>query len=491
MRSKIWLLISFVWFIGGTVNAQIRLPNVIGSNMVLQRNQPVPIWGWAYAGKTVEVKFEGQKKSAVADTSGYWKVILSPLATSDKPQDMVITSERSTLYLSNILIGEVWLASGQSNMEIDMKWATTNHPTKGNNPTPDEVKTENSQVRLFNVEMMLSIPDVTTKLGWQESKGEALLHFSSAAYYFSKNLYAKLHIPIGVIQSAWSGRRIEPFTPAAAYTNLPAFKAEVTKSVTSKKPLMIDDLAVGDVYESMIKPLAPYAVHGVIWYQGESNAIISDSLRYTDKMQAMVDSWRKLWANDKLPFYSVLIAPYTYSKYPSHGPHTVYTLPQFWEAQQLALNIPYTGIVNISDLVENIGNLHPPYKWEVGRRLAQIALAKEYGYTDITYTGPRFEMMTVKDNEAVISFNNSKGLKTSDGKSVDNFMIAGEDGKFYPANAKIVDNKVVVSSPDVSKPLNVRFAWIESAQPNLVNSEGFPAFPFRTNGPTWTYTPRN
>lgn len=470
----------FFLLFAGLAQAQIRLPNILGSNMVLQRGRQVPVWGWAGAGKAVKVQFGGEQKNTVANADGYWKVMLSPLTASDKPRTMIITSDTSKTELTNILVGEVWLGGGQSNMEYLMKLVHAK-PAKGVDSAALELSVTNPQIRLFKVQKKLSLPDVTTT-GWNESGGEALEQMSAPAYYFAKRLYYALHIPIGMIASSWGGSRIEPWTPTWAYGGLPAFKAE-----TAVKPLVIDSMAPGKYYESMIRPLAPFAIHGVIWYQGESNCIINDSLRYADKMQAMVDSWRKEWHNDKLPFYSVLIAPHTYTKRKDHVPHTPFTLPQFWEAQMLTLKIPYTDIINVSDLVDNVRDIHPSYKWEVGRRLSLVVLNKEYGHKNIAYSGPRYKSMQIKGNKAILTFNFANGLKTSDGKPADNFTICGADGKYVPAVAEISGNTVIVSSPDIAKPVNVRFAWIETAMPNLTNDTGLPAFPFRTNGMTWSY----
>jgi sialate O-acetylesterase len=452
--------------------------------MVLQRNQPVPVWGWVNPGKTVRVTFAGQQKGAVANSDGYWKITLSPLTASDKPQSMVITSDTSKIELTNILVGEVWLGSGQSNMEYVMKLSHAK-PKKGIDSAALELNVTNPQIRLFKVEKKLSSPDVTTT-GWNESGGVALEQFSAPAYYFAKCLYNTLHVPIGIIASSWGGSRIEPWTPTSAYEALPAFKNE-----TAVKHLVIDSMAPGKNYESMIHPLAPFALHGFIWYQGESNCTINDSLRYADKYQALVDSWRKVWDNDKLPFYSVLIAPLYYTKRKDHVPHTPQTLPQFWEAQLQTLKIPKTDIINVSDMVDNLKDIHPSYKWEVGRRLALVALAKDYGYKKTLYNGPRYKSMQIKGDKIILQFDFANGLKTNNGKAVDNFSIAGTDGKFVPAVAEISGNTVVLSSPDVSKPVNVRFAWIETAMPNLVNSAGLPAFPFRTNGSSWSYVKSN
>ncbi|CAM3951477.1 sialate O-acetylesterase [Mucilaginibacter galii] len=478
------LAVSFLALFSATAFAQVRLPNVLGSNMVLQRNQPVPVWGWVNPGKAVKVAFGGQAKGAVADGAGYFKVVLNPLKANTSPQVMTITSDTATIKLQNILVGEVWLCSGQSNMEYTMKLMKGYaKPAKGVDSAELELTKINPNIRLFKVEKKLSFPDVTTT-GWNECQGEALAQTSAVGYYFAKNIQEKLKVPVGIIASSWGGSRIEPWTPPSGYAALPAF----AKEAADGDKMQMDSMAPGKYYKSMIEPLAPFALHGVLWYQGESNAMLNEpGMRYADKMQALVDSWRKQWGNDKMSFYSVLIAPYYYTKRKDKIPHTTETLPLFWEQQIQSTRISNTGIITITDLVDDLKNIHPPYKWEVGRRLANLALAKDYGFKKITYSGPVYERMEVKGDKIILHFANADGLKTTDGKAPDFFSIAGTDGQFADAQAQIAGNTVILSNPSISKPAAARFAWTEVAQPNLANSAGLPTVPFRTNGLEWTY----
>ncbi|MDT3402882.1 sialate O-acetylesterase [Mucilaginibacter terrae] len=466
-----------------TASAQIRLPKVIASNMVLQQKQPVPVWGWAKAGRTVKVTFGSQTKTATADTAGYWKVTLSSLKANDKPQDLLISSDTSNIKLTNILVGEVWLCSGQSNMEYTMRLMKNyTKPAKGIDSAELELTTNNPQIRLFKVEKKLSLPDVITT-GWNECGGEALAQMSAAGYYFAKNLQAKLHVPIGIISSSWGGSRIEPWTAPSAYTVLPAFAKEAAQT-----PLMIDEVEPGKNYKSMIEPLAPFALHGFLWYQGESNCMLNEpGMRYADKMQALVDGWRKQWNQPKAPFYSVLIAPHYYTRRKDKVPHTPQTEAEFWEQQVQSTQIPNTALITITDLVDDLPNIHPSYKWEIGRRLSLLALAKDYGVKNLTYSGPMYKSMQVTDNKIVLKFTDAAGLKTSDGKAPDFFTIAGADGNYVEAKAEISGNTITLSSPQVAKPTTARFAWTEIARPNLVNGAGLPAVPFRTDGLKWEY----
>ncbi|UKJ07955.1 sialate O-acetylesterase [Solitalea lacus] len=462
------------------IQAQVRLPKVLGSNMVLQREKPVPVWGWAAPGESVTVSFSGQQKTTKTDIAGNWKVMLSPLKASDKPQVLTITAS-NTITLSNILVGEVWLCSGQSNMEYPMKLKSNYaKPKKGVDSSALELTKTYPNIRIFKVEKVLSTPDVTTT-GWNECGGTALEQFSAAGFYFAKSIQAELNIPIGVISSSWGGSRIEPWTPSEAYEVLPAFAAE-----RDKTPFMVDKVVPGMNYKSMIQPLAPFAIRGFLWYQGESNCLINDGIRYADKMQALIDGWRKQWGNNKLPFYSVLIAPYYYSKYKNDILHMPETLPELWEGQTQALKIPHTGMAVVTDLVDTLTDIHPSYKWEVGRRLALLSMANDYN-KKVVCSGPVFKSMKVKNDKAILSFIYSDGLKTIDSKPLNWFTIAGKDGKFVPATAKIQGNKIIVSAPEITKPTTVRFAWNEAAMPNLYNGAGLPAAPFRTDAADWNY----
>ena len=316
--------------------------------------------------------------------------------------------------------------------------------------------------------------DVVTN-GWQECNGDALAQFSAAGYFFAKNLQDKLNVPVGMIGTSWGGTPIEFWTPMQAYLNDPVYKNEIDET-TNK----LNNVAVGQIYASMVKPLAPFAVKGFLWYQGENNVIIHDGMHYADKMKSLIKSWRDTWGNSKLPFYYVTLAPNYYTRRKDPIKHTSETLPEVWEAQTAALAISNTEMVPISDLVDDLNNIHPPYKWVVGRRLSTLVLAKQYGYKNLEYAGPRYKSMKVSGDKVSLSFTHAEGLKTSDGKTPDWFEIAGQDGVFKPATAEIKDNKVVLSNPEISEPQQVRLGWNEIAQPNLINNAGLPAMAFRT-----------
>jgi len=469
---KSYLLILFC-AIQLQLHAEIVLPRVIGSDMVLQQQKPLPIWGTATVGEQVTVKFGKQTKHAAADASGNWKVMLDPLQASDKPQTMTI-SGTNTITLDNILVGEVWICSGQSNMQYEMRKnskVTKPDSTDKNSPVDELERAHNPAIRIFWVNQKNLKTTGNYLARWNLAQDSALKSFSAAGYFFAKNLNQQLHVPVGIICAAISGSAIEPWTPAEAYAAISYFN----------KPDAPKAKADGKFYHSMIEPLAPLAIRGFLWYQGEAN--VGENIEYTYKMDAMLTSWRKLWGDATLPFYYVQIVPYWYTKLSPKTIQSEEKLPEFWEAQTLALNISNTGMIETTDLTDVTPNLHPPYKWEIGRRLALVALAKTYG-KKLVYSGPMYQSMTINGNKISLSFSSTgSGLTSKDEKPLSWFTIAGADGNFVQANAVIDGDKVVVSSPEVTNPVAVRFAWNQLAQPNLFNKEGLPAAPFRTDNP--------
>ena len=462
--------------------AQVKLPKVIANNMVLQRNQPVPIWGWAKPNEEISVSFKGQQKNAIANAEGYWKVMLSSLTASNDPAEMVIKAS-NTIILKNILVGEVWLVSGQSNMEYPIKHNYAK-PQRSVDSTTFELTAKYPEIRLFRVEKVLS--DTLTTTGWNEcTDPNTIGKFSAIGYYFARNLNRELNVPIGILQAAWGGTRIEPWTTEEMYANLPVFK-----DFFEKKPVLISGVKAGKHYESMVKPLAPFALKGVLWYQGESNAMINDDMFYADKMQALIEGWRKAWGTE-MSFYSVGLAPYYYMKRKDAIQHTSETLAKFWEAQKESLKIPNTDMVWTTDLVDNLADIHPPYKWVVAKRLSDLALSRDYKQKSLTVYGPTFKSMKVKKDKVYLTFSHADGLKSVDGKDLNWFTIANANGIFEPATAKIEGNKIVVTNSKINTPAQVRFAWHEEAQPNLFNSSGLPAVPFRTDKASWNYKKSN
>jgi len=449
-------------------NAKILLPQILSSDMVLQRDKPINIWGFASPDEKIEVTFAGQKKQTVTDKNGNWLVVLAPLKTSAKPQTMII-SGANKIELTNILVGEVWVCSGQSNMEYQMrKLAKIPKPNNEKLGFPaDEVeKANNTQIRIFLVNRkQLAKPDSLHK-SWAVAQDSALRAFSAVGYFFAKEVQEKLGIPVGMISSSVSGSAIEPWVAPEAFAQEAYFKSQKV----SNDP--------GKFYTTMIEPLSKFKIRGFLWYQGETNCFLNETISYSYKLKTLVNLWRKAWG-EQLPFYYVQIAPYDYSKQKSDKVVlTADTEPNFWEAQQQILRLPNTGMISTSDLNDNGGDLHPTYKWEVGRRLALLALGKTYNQK-IDFSGPVFKSVSFKKNEAILDF---EYLKPINSTSFTGFTIAGKDGKFVNADAFLRDGKVIVSSKEIADPTAVRYNWSESPTGNLY-SNGLPTLPFRTDNP--------
>ncbi len=458
--------------------AQLSLPKILGNDMVLQRNQLVPIWGYAKAGEAVTVVFNQQSKETTADNQGNWKVWLDAMQASTIPATLVIQTSTVSIQLNNILVGEVWLCSGQSNMEYSMRKNSKVTMPEGITGWPvNELETAHNQnIRIFLVDRKKMKPD-STHAGWSVAEDSALRSFSAVGYFFAKKLYEELKVPIGIISSAIPGSRIEPWMPREAFTVLPFFQDQTDS--THKI-----DGDPGKFYSSMVQPLVPFAVKGFLWYQGESNCFLNERLQYAYKMQALINHWRKVWGNTALPFYYVQIAPFAYSKQKGNGGYTEESEPEFWEVQSLALKIPSTAMVTTTDLNFDMDNLHPHFKWEIGKRLAIAALSKTYQQNNLVAMGPIYQSMKASGNKIILRFDYiGSGLQSMDGKPLNSFLIAGNDGKFVPANAIIKNNTIEVSAVGMAKPVAVRFGWNEAAHPNLYNKEGLPALPFRTDNP--------
>lgn len=454
---------------------RLSLPQVLSSGMVLQQGRDIPVWGMASPGERVTVSFSGRRISARADKDGCWQVSLPPMKADSRPQKMTVKGKDTIIVLDSILIGEVWLCSGQSNMAYKMRRGKYAAPGKGNDLAAEELqKPADTMIRVFVVRRD------GKPARWHEAGGDDLAESSAVGYYFGKSVRKQLDVPVGIITSAIGGTRIEAWTPAEAYAQSPAFSGELTAGGGR-----IDGKATGDLFGKMILPLAPFAVKGFLWYQGESN--ITDcgrERRYAEKFALLADSWREAFKADDAPFYYVLLAPYLYSaRNPKNGgiPSTAEELPLFWQ-QQISIheNVPNTDFACVWDMVDNVRDIHPSYKWRVGERMSRMALAKDYGMTDMEYSGPRAYEAAVSGDSVIVTFRHAaNGLKSSDKKRLSWFEVAGADGVFRPALADIRgDNKVRVWHADIKNPVQVRFGWHETAMPNLSNSEGLPAVPF-------------
>jgi len=468
-----------------SARAEVKLAAIFGDNMVFQQQQPVPVWGWSAPGAVVNVSFAGQNRKTQADASGRWLVKLGKLKAAAEPQTLVVTAD-TTVVRTNILVGEVWLASGQSNMEKPLGIQPGQKPTFNYEQTLAAADYPN--LRLFHINKMLAATpadDLLKYQSWQACSSNSLqtMRFSAAAFYFGREIHTNLNVPVGLVESDWGGTRIEPWTPPAGFAQVKGLQALAVPGNFGTNP--IPNTAPSVLYNAMIAPIAGFAIRGAIWYQGESN--IKDSLthpNYADKMAALIGGWRQVWNEGDFPFYFVQIAPFKYYTGKIKRANTEDGLPLFWTIQsQAARKIKHTGMVVTTDLVNNLNDIHPRDKASVGHRLALLALDKTYD-REVVSAGPVFHKVKFDDGRAILKFEHTDGgLISRDGQPLTWFTIAGADGKFVPAQAKIVGQTVEVSAPEVARAVAVRFAWSESAQPNLANGAGLPAEPFRTDSP--------
>ena len=417
--------------------ADVKLPTVMDSNMILQRDQKVNIWGWADSGEKVAVTLAGETKSTKADNSGNWNVEF-PAQKANKKGQAIKIKGNNAITLENVLFGDVWIGSGQSNMQWSLGQVFGGREAIN--------ASENQNIRLYNVPRKKSgNAEKDIKAKWKICGPGTLNGFSAALYFFGREVNRDADIPLGLIHSSWGGSPIEEWLCNGR----------------------------GNMYHAMIAPLHNFPIKGVIWYQGESN--VGNGMGYYDKHKALIEGWRGKWNNKKMPFYFVQIAPWGGRSYPKGK------LPELWEAQVKTLNLPFTGMAVTTDIVHNIGDIHPKNKIDVGERLALWALARDYG-KDVVYSGPLYKSHKVKGSEIHITFAHvGKGLVSRDGNALNEFQIAGEDGQFVSATAKIVDKTVVVSAEGVKEPKNVRFGWHKTTNPNLMNKSKLPASPFQTD----------
>jgi sialate O-acetylesterase len=446
--------------------AELKLPSIIGENMVLQRDQKLPIWGWDAPGTEVTVSIGDQKVSAKADEDGRWLVNLKSMKAAES-LEMTIQGSNE-VKLSNVAVGEVWLCSGQSNME----WVVSN------SDNPQEEIAAGNYPNIRHIKIPHSPKDApqdnVPSGGWQATTPQTVGNFTAVGYFFGRELHKELNVPIGLIGSNWGGTRIEPWTPPIGFQKVPALK-DIADNL-DKFPQKNGNGAVNHqsplaLYNGMIAPLVPYGIRGSIWYQGESNR--GEGMLYYEKMKALILGWREIWSNPEMPFYYVQLAPYNYGNNET-------ALAEIQAAQTAALDIPHTGMAVTVD-IGNVKDIHPRNKQDVGKRLALWALAKDYGKKDLVYSGPLYKSMKADGNKIVLHFNHvGQGLTSRDGNDLSHFEIAGADGNYVAAAATIEGDTVVVTAESVKEPKSVRFGWNHLAEPNLSNKNGLPASPFQT-----------
>jgi len=506
--------------------AAVRLPSLFNNNMVLQREMPVPVWGLANPGEEVTVNFAGQTKTALAAADGKWMIKLEAMKASAKSAEMTITASKGRpRTLKNVLVGEVWLCSGQSNMEMNVDSCLDRKKCDQEAKYP--------LIRMFIVNRSASgvaRDDVAGR--WCVCAPGTVRIFSAVAYFFGRRIHKELGIPVALIHASWGGTRIEPWTPLCGFKSVKSLKAiasqvaegsddyhkfvgDLFAKVEAWLPKAKKALADGrtlpkapdvriplhplkssraptGLYNGMIHGLIPYAMRGALWYQGESNG--GEGKSYFEKKKALIGGWRKLWGQGDFPFYFVHLASY----------RQAYTKPEGgdgWarvrEAQTACLSIPNTGMAVLTD-IGDARDIHPKNKQDVGERLALWALAKDYGKKDLVYSGPMYKSSKVDGAKMILSFDHvggglmvgkKDGLKPTvevKGGVLKGFSIQGADKKWYWADAKIAGKTVVLSNGKVTEPIAARFAFTTNTDHcNFYNAEGLPCVPFRTD-PEWS-----
>ena len=504
----ITLMALLVVPVAGVARADVKLPGIFGDHAVLQRQLAVPVWGWADPGEKVTVTFAGQQKTATADAAGKWSLKLDPLSAGG-PYDLKVQG-KNTLTRIDLLVGEVWLCSGQSNMGMtvggvqdkDREIAEANYPkirmaSPAHTPLPEPVN--------------------DTTVSWAVCSPKTVANFSAAAYFFGRDLHRDLSVPVGLINSSWGG------TPIQAWTSLPAQKAvpelapiaeNYLKAVVSYDPDKAQQQyqkqlagwekarakakaeqkpfknrkpqtpvrpekspnSAATLYNGMIVPLVPYAIRGAIWYQGESNA--GNAQIYAVQMRTLIANWRTDWNEGDFPFLFVQLPNFMAAQ--TKPSESVGGWPLIREQFVQTLAVPNTGMAVTIDIGE-ADNIHPRDKQDVGKRLEQWALAKVYG-KNVTACGPLYKSMRKEGDKIVLKFDYAQGgLEVKGGGPLKGFAIAGPDKKFVWADAKIEGQTVVVSAQGVSDPAAVRYAWANNPACNLFNAAGLPASPFRTD----------
>ena len=448
--------------------AGVTMPAVFSDHMVLQRDRAVRVWGWAAPGEEVRVFIDDQRWVTNAGPEGDWSVKLSAHAAGG-PFELTVQGENKTVF-KDVLYGDVWVCSGQSNMQMQLNQVK--------DATAEVLAASHPKVRLFQTPMTSKeSPLATVGSGWTECNPQTAAQFSAVAYFFGRELSDRTGVPVGLINTSWGGTPVESWISRPSLRKIPETSrmlddhlermanAELMASATGaqKSPSWFP----GALYNAMIAPFTKFAICGAIWYQGESNA--DNPSLYQRTFPAMIRDWRRSWGQGDFPFYFVQLASFVGND----------GWPGLREAQAMALDLDNTGMAVAIDIGDT-NDIHPKNKQEVGRRLALWALRDVYKLK-LVVSGPLFSGMATKGAKIEISFDYGVGLKTTDGAPPMGFEIAGADGNFVAATAQVVGDKLVVWSPMVELPMAVRYAWASDPKLNLVNAAGLPASPFRTD----------
>ncbi|SMP59989.1 sialate O-acetylesterase [Neorhodopirellula lusitana] len=513
--SRFMIVLAFAMLLPAAAQAELSVPNFFSDHMVLQRERAASIWGKATPGAEVIVGFKDNNSTVKTGDDGRWRVGVETGKADATGADLTIQSGDDSITLHDVLVGEVWFASGQSNMAFTMNRV----------PAYADLiaKADHPQIRMFNAQSAVSVePKDDIRGEWTLCNPESVPSYSAVAFFFARKLHTELDIPIGVIKSAWGGKPVETFTSREALNTLPGTKALVDaviqadakydeaksqvayqarldqwtaaakaqrklpadqrkklprKPTKPKRPLATEGKP-GVLFNSMIHPFVGYTMRGAIWYQGEANAK-PGAVPYDQTLPLMIRDWRERW-NDDLSFYFVQLANF-------HQPSTEPGTPDLWALLQDRMRLildttPKTGMATINDVGE-ANDIHPKNKQAPGERLARWALVKDYG-KDLVYSGPLFRSSNVNGNAIEVTFDQAgEGLKSRNNEQLKRFEIAGQDRVWHWADAKVEGtDSVLVSSEEVPNPVAVRYAWAANPEgANLVNSEGLPASIFRTD----------
>lgn len=462
MKRNFPLFLCFVGLYVSTSSfAGIRLPSVISSNMVLQQQSKAALWGWADPAEKIVVttSWNNLVDSVVAGGDARWNI---KITTPSAGGPYTITLKGSnTIVLDNIMIGEVWICSGQSNME----WSSHQNLKQILDELPNS---SNNNIRLFHITKTTSDnPQDNTPGDWKVCSPESLKGFSAIGYFFGKKLQHDLNVPIGIINASWGGTPAETWTPA----NEVISDAELKQAAAQLTPAAWWPVSRGLTYNAMIAPITNFPIAGAIWYQGEGNT--GTAATYHKLFTTMIGSWRKAWQKE-FPFYYVQIAPFKY------GNRNVGALVQ--EQQTKTLSYPKTGMVVITDLVDDIKDIHPKNKKDVADRLANWALGETYQKTGVAYKSPLFKTMEINKDKATLFFENAPNgfIIKGSGKATE-FYIAGADKNFVAAEVKVEKDRIIVYNKQIKEPVAVRFGFSNTAISNLFSKEGLPVCPFRTD----------
>lgn len=488
--TLIWLLL-FVFFAGSPATAEVSVPNIFGNHMVLQRDQPNPVWGRASAGESVQVEIAGQSHSVSADDQGDWRVTLDPLAATAEPLEMVIRGENE-IRLDDVLVGEVWVCSGQSNMA----WRVA----QSENAELVAAAAQTPMIRMINFPQVGTQEAIWTHdRPWLVCSPETVGDFSAVGYFFARQLQQTLHVPVGMINNAWGGSACEAWINRDVLAETDSMKPlldrwrtnesrfEELAAKSNRTPgeemahnnlskLMRGNSRPANIYNGVLKSHLGFGIRGAIWYQGESNA--GRAYQYRELFPLMIQNWRDEWKQGDFPFYWVQLADFR----PEVAEPGDSSWAELREAQTMTMDrLPHTGEAVIIDLGE-AKDIHPRNKVDVGMRLARWALANEYGF-DIAHRSPRFESLEVRDDRAVLSFQHAaSGWRPFDIATPVGFTIAGADRVFHHAQAVILrDGRIEVSAEAVPEPKAVRYAWADNPVCNLYSNDDLPLTPFRTD----------